>query len=59
MKNIIYLGYNLQDNHTLQDYSIVSDLNIIVNLRLRGGCSGTRSKGIGYFKGVAKGKEKA
>jgi len=59
MQNLIYTRQSLQDKHTLQDYGIVSASTIIVNLRLRGGCFRTSSKGTGSFKDAVKGKEKA
>lgn len=37
-------------------YGIDSDSTIILNLRLRGGCSGTNSKGTSSFKDAIKGK---
>lgn len=43
-QNLIYMGCSVQDNYTLQNYSITTDLTIIINLRLRGGCSRTSSK---------------
>jgi len=63
-KNLIYKGRSLQDHYTLQEYNITTDSTIIINLRLRGGCSGissknTSSKNTGFFKDVVKGKGKA
>lgn len=50
------MGHNLQDNHTLQDYNVISDSTITINLCLRGGCSGSSSKNTGSFKDTVKGK---
>lgn len=63
-QNLIYRGCSLQDNHTLQEYNITTDSTIIINLRLRGGCSGTNSKNTSskntsFFKDAVKGKGKA
>lgn len=56
-QNIIYSGYNLQDNHTLHDYGVTKDSTIILNLRLRGGCKGAISKTSGSFLDAVKRKE--
>lgn len=63
-QNLIYMGCSLQDNYTLQNYIITTYLTIIINLRLRGGCSGTSSKNTsskntGSFKDAVKSKGKA
>lgn len=57
---MIYMGHCLQDNDTLHDYNITTNSTIIINLRLRSGCSGTSSKNIGSFKEQSrvKGKRK-
>lgn len=56
---MIYSGYSLQDQHTLQDYGITTDSTIMINLRLRGRCARTSSKSIGSFKDTIRGKDKA
>lgn len=56
---MIYSGHNLQDNHTLQDYCVVRDSTIIINLLLRSRCSRTSSKSTRTFKDAFKGKDKA
>lgn len=48
----------MQDNQTLQYYSIAKDSTIILNLRLRGGSTGTSSKNTDSFRDAVKGKEK-
>lgn len=62
-QNLIYQGRSLQDHYTLQECNITTDSTIIINLRLRGGCSGSSSKNTsfrntGSFKDAVKGKGK-
>lgn len=57
-QNLIYAGYSLQDKQTLLQYGITKDSTIILNLRLRGGSTGTSSKNTGSFRDAVKGKEK-
>lgn len=57
LQNLIYSGFNLQDNKTLQHYGIANDSTINLTLRLRGGSSGTSSKNTGSFRDAVKGKE--
>lgn len=56
-QNLIYTGHSLQDNHTLQDYGVINDSTIILNLRLWGSCKGANSKTSGSFRDAIKGKE--
>lgn len=56
LQNLIYTGYSLQDNKTLQHYGIANDSTINLTLRLRGGSSGTSSKNTGSFRDAVKGK---
>lgn len=57
-QNLIYTGYSMHDNQTLQQYDITKGSTIILNLRLRGGSTGTSSKNTGSFRDAVKGKEK-
>lgn len=57
-QNLIYSGYSLQDNQTLQHYGIAKDSTIILNLRLRGGSTGTSSKNASSFRDAVRGGEK-
>lgn len=56
-QNLIYSGYSLQDSQTLQHYGITNDTTIILNLRLRGGSSGSSSKNNSSFRDAVKGKK--
>lgn len=56
-QNLIYIAHRLQDNHTLQDYGVINDSTIILNLRYWGGCKGASSKTTGSFGDAVKGKE--
>lgn len=57
-QNLICAGRSLQDHLTLQEYGICQDTTIFLNLRLRGGCNGSRSKTPASFHDAVKGKEK-
>lgn len=56
MQNMIHSGKSLQENLTLQDDGIASDMAIILNARILIGNSGSSSKGPGSFKDAVKGK---
>ena len=59
LQSLLYVGKIMQDNYTIQNYGIVTNLAITLNLKLRGGFSGYCSKGKASFKDVVKQKGEA
>lgn len=53
---LLYTGKVLQEDRKLIEYGIGNDSTICLSTRLRGGCSGTSSKGPASFKDAVKGK---